>query len=847
MIRFARATRPALVSVAAVCLFVVIAIGVRISLEVVALGGSPANNAQWTIAQLEADYLLLSMAAGEAERGGDLDPFRLRYDLFYSRIAEVENGRLFAKLRSDPEAHDALTQLRAFIGESVPLVDGPDPVLRSGLEELRPKLGELHEPIRSLSHKNARAFAADADAHAALVQNLLLAEALTSGALVTLVAFALFILVRQHGHLRSQTVAALRGRERFESMVDASLDAVVVVNAKGVVTEFSRSAEVVFGLSRDCAVGRQMATALIPERHRTAFARGMRRHVEAGDGPGVDGRLELKALRADGAEFPAEISVGAASDADGPILISYIRDISDRRAAERALTEARDRAMLADKAKSEFIAVMSHEMRTPLSGVLGVLDLLNATELSPRQLHFVDVAIKSGEILLRHVNDVLDLARIEAGKLEPQSTTLDIADLARQVADLSGPAASAGGNRLELVLGRPQKALSGDPHLIRQMLLNLVGNSIKFTRNGKIVIETRILTEDRDGAELEFSVSDTGVGMDEADLERIFDDFVMVDAGYERENSGSGLGLAICRRIASALGGTIGVESKPGQGSRFWIRLRLVHTSEDDAPLKQLPAPTAAGSRRLRVLLVEDNGTNRLVAREMLEAAGHEVVEAPGGMEGVAAAGSGRFDVILMDISMPGMDGIAAARRIRSGNGLSKTTPIIALTAHARPDDLERFLAAGMQDCIVKPVRMRSLGNALQRMSEHASGPSAPDVAFDLFDADTVNELSEVLPEDLLAKTLLGVCAEIRDALPRLASAGAARDLETLASAAHRLAGSAGMVGASALREMLALVETRCKAGDGDAALAAAASLGETAEATCVTLQDLARTSRTSA
>ena len=319
----------------------------------------------------------------------------------------------------------------------------------------------------------------------------------------------------------------------------------------------------------------------------------------------------------------------------------------------------------------------------------GTLDLLSDTDLDERQQKYVGVMDASGKMLLEHVNNVLDISRVDAGMAERVEEPFDVCELAQSTVEGLQTTAELRGNTLKIAQPGPRAGMRvGDRKRIQQILFNLLGNAIKFTENGAVTLE---IDCENGGETVEFRVIDTGIGIAEADLARVFEDFVTLDASYQREVEGTGLGLGIVRRLTDLLQGEIGVESEEGAGSVFWVRLPLPHVAARPFTRTVSLAPQEVAGRALRVLVVEDNEINRMVAREMLERNGCVVTEAVDGQDGVRAAEADAFDLILMDISMPKLDGTAAARMVKSGHGPNAGTPIIALTAHALPADVARF------------------------------------------------------------------------------------------------------------------------------------------------------------
>lgn len=392
------------------------------------------------------------------------------------------------------------------------------------------------------------------------------------------------------------------------------------------------------------------------------------------------------------------------------------REVARRKRAEAELLLAKQRADSASRAKSDFLANMSHEIRTPLNAVIGFTRLSLETDPAPALRRYLDKIDLSARTLLALISDILDFARIEAGKLTPRREPLHLAEVLERVRTLVEQQAADKGLDLR-VEGPPAPVgpLLGDALRLTQVLLNLVGNAVKFTQAGSVTLRVWVEGEEADGVRLGFAVTDTGIGIPAAHRAALFDAFTQVDTATTSVHQGSGLGLAISARLVALMGGRLQVDSTEGSGSRFWFSLGLPCAAEEAA--EQRAAASASAAVDLlgaRVLVAEDDPVNQLLARDLLSRRGAVVTVAGTGAEAVAAVAEGGVDIVLMDIRMPEMDGLEACRRIRALPG-GETLPILALTANATADERERCLAAGMDGCLTKPLAPEALCAELSR------------------------------------------------------------------------------------------------------------------------------------
>ena len=431
--------------------------------------------------------------------------------------------------------------------------------------------------------------------------------------------------------------------------------------------------------------------------------------------------FDARVIIGDGEERWIRIFHEVRQDASGRVRKAFglILDIDEKKRSELALVEAERAAQAASEAKAQFLANMSHEIRTPMNGVMGVMHLLKRAALPEDAQELLGEALACGRMLSTLLDDVIDFSRIEAGRLDVTREAVDPSELVRSVARLLRGQAEHKG--LALHVDAPDVGLIlTDPNRLRQALFNLVGNAVKFTLAGSVTLRVR-RADDEDGPRVAFEVIDTGVGIAVEAQSRLFERFQQADASTTRRFGGSGLGLAITRRLAEMMGGAVDFSSHEGVGSTFLLTIAA-------PPAQALVADDAMADnllQGLRILVVEDNATNRLVARRILEQLGAEVETADDGLDGVAAARHRAFDLILMDVQMPGIDGLEAARQIRALPGAAARTPIIALTANVMSHQRTAYLAAGMDGVAAKPIVPAALIGEIVRLAGEDMGEEA--------------------------------------------------------------------------------------------------------------------------
>jgi PAS domain S-box-containing protein len=515
-----------------------------------------------------------------------------------------------------------------------------------------------------------------------------------------------------------ESYASLAAREaHLRRVLNSTQDAILVINAEGLIESFNAGAEAMFGYSAEEIIGRNVSV-LVPPPHQQRHDDYLRRYRETGVPHILGVEREFEAQRRDGNAFPMVLRVNEMSEAGERRFIGVIHDITERKRIENALREAKDAAEAAAETKTQFLANMSHEIRTPMHGVLGSLEMLRDTPLSPPQQRYLDTANTSAEILLTLIDEVLDFSRLEAGKLHIETLDFELRRAVEDVTAMLGQRAHA--KRLELacfIAPTVPDRLRGDPIRLRQIMTNLVGNAIKFTEHGEVVVSVTAERFEANHALLRFEVKDTGIGIPADKQPLLFQPFVQADGSTSRRFGGTGLGLSIARRLAELMGGEIGLESEPGVGSRFWFRLPFAVAGRGETGLR-------ADFNGVRMLVVDDNATNRIILHRYLTAWGVQPGSAGSGEEALAklqdAAAVGRpYPLVLLDFNMPGMDGLMLVKRLRQDPTLAGTR-LLMLSSFGRDSAVADEL--GIDIWLDKPVRQSDLYDAIATILNRDDG-----------------------------------------------------------------------------------------------------------------------------
>jgi PAS domain S-box-containing protein len=518
-------------------------------------------------------------------------------------------------------------------------------------------------------------------------------------------------IIRDISERKAQENALIDSEEKFRQVFHSSADAIFVHEANedgtlGKLIEVNQTAGDIFQYSYEEFFALKEVIPLFEETNEDFGNFGQRlldlKQIS----------FQGKAMLRDGSALPVEVVCSYCFLNNKKVIVTIMRDITERIAVENALQQAKEAAESANRAKSEFLANMSHEIRTPLNGIVGMVNLMRLSNLNEEQQENIKIVKTCVNALLNVINDILDFSKMEAGKLEIQKKNCNLKSLVEHTVKAQLPVAANKGIELNYSFSAnmPQFVM-GDFHRIQQILNNLISNAIKFTDQGEIWVKVKKISGSEDQVVLQFSVEDTGIGIAEKHVHSIFDSFSQVDGSFTRRFGGTGLGLAITRQLVELMGGTIWVESHKGLGSKFFFQLPF-EPGKKELEKNEIKSASLKADKQVKILVTEDDRVNQIVISRMLTECGYSVDIAENGFEALEKVKRNAYDIILMDIQMPGMDGIEATKRIRETN---KVIPILAITAYALHGDREKFLSQGMDGYISKPIKLEKLIEEIEK------------------------------------------------------------------------------------------------------------------------------------
>ena len=782
--------------------------------------------------------------------------------------------------------------------------------------------------------------------------------------------------------------------QRYRQIIETAFDAFVGMDSSGLITDWNAQASTTFGWSRSEAIGRDFCQLIVPSRSRDAYKQAVQQVVTPGESSAPNKRFEITALYRDGREFPVEVTMSVIRSGQTDRFAAFVRDVTARRRAEEEREKAKEAAEAASRSKSEFLANMSHEIRTPLNGVIGMTDLALETELSGEQREYLETVKMSADSLLGVINDILDFSKIEVGKIDLEAIDFNLRDsLEAALRTLAFRADEKGLELLCEIAPEVPEFVGCDSTRLRQIVVNLVGNALKFTAEGEVVLRVQFDAEEGNDRILHFMVTDTGIGIPLEQQKLIFEPFTQADTSTTRKYGGTGLGLAISKNLVEMMGGKMWVESDAGRGTRFHFTVRsqtsekttnagtiappvalrgkkvlivddnrtnrrileemlkswgmkttsvergekalteLSTARESGSPYEliltdrhmpamdgfgliegirqrhELPAAiimmlTSAGhrgdkercrklgiasyllkpirrsellsamlkaigqskaatqpapvtqeecavqARRLRILLAEDNRVNQTVATRLLEKMGHSVLAANNGTEVLSLLATQAFDLVLMDVQMPEMDGLMATQKIREREKQTQShLPIIAMTAHAMKGDRERCLEAGMDGYVAKPIDRKELEQAIAsavpgsegaRVGRNTTAEEKNAVPNDAMAWDTKRALEKLGGDEQLLRDVLGLFLEdVPKHMTSLRQAVTQGDTEAVAKIAHSLKGELGYLGISELSRKAGELEEMGRKGDLQYAAGAFAAFETEISAAVASIRDV--------
>lgn len=781
----------------------------------------------WNLSQLEVEYLTFSGSIhhysevvrqdASARLQKSRAETRTRFDVFYSRVATISESGLYSEVRSAPETADHFLALQTFAIEAAKTIDNLENVDAETVSQLAAKTTDIHRSVRKISLEGVRLHAELSERYrqgvfATLIQYLFAMSGLFLA--LTLIASLLWTTAKA---LRLQTAASLANAARLKGVFDASPYPILVLGGGERILDVNKAAESAFGYSSEefAVLKAQDLFTDGPSERNLKFPSGL---LDGESSIGTETvQQRLLAKRKDGTTFHSTSLRSHAIERDRSVDIMVVRDISQTLKYEKQLLLSRDQARAGEKAKERLLAVISHEMRTPLHAILGAIEMLGRMYLSTRQKELSVIAEESAKNLLTQVNNLLRIARNASGEPIADIKDFHLGLLVKTITDSKKILAAQNNNIIEVhISSEADGFVKGDPEALRQILVNLLSNAIKFTKDGRIS-----LTVEKDGKSgaYVFEVRDSGIGIDPQHREEIFKDFYTVESYAQMMPAGTGLGLGIVRRLVEEMQGTITFESELGKGSCFTVSIPLEEIFELPSEAEEAPVDLQARASRIQdgniknILVAEDDAFSRRLLSIGLQSLGFGVESATNGSEAVELAATRQFDCIILDINMPELDGTMAAAAIRSQAEANSSTPIFALTAHVFPSEMAEISRAGFTKILNKPLSMIELLAELEELVSQADLRSGPDSA-ELIDEAKFREIIEIYGEEEISKLLSEYqkdCAVKLDALTAstVDSDGVGQYLREL----HTLRGSSALFGARLCTETILELETLARAG----------------------------------
>jgi PAS domain S-box-containing protein len=810
------------VLLAAIGLFVLIFLAAQAHSRLSRLQTAELDNSTWLFAQLEVDHLKLQLAANQAALAHEFNATRppeqvsVAFDIFYSRVRKIKSYLSFMdqKYGLSPEFSERWVEVIANTNNLATLIDTTPMWDQQACDKLIDTLYSNADNVRKVAVLTLREIVQSASERHEKYVSLVRYYFMLTIAMIVLLCAIIIIVGKLAYDLSARTRDNARIANTLRKTIDASLEAILLIDLNGAIKSHNNAAGSTFQVGDGELVGQQASRYLVPPR----FAAQCQAELDGLIKAATSEPREIKIIcqRADGSEFVAEVNLVLEVDGLGePVIVAFFRNIDEQAQAEAMLRRAKKEAERVAANKARFLAVVSHEMRTPLHGIMASLELVNQPHAPPEDNEkFLATARQSAVTALELIEEVLDSTDLERATEVNAPEAFRPDELAHEIARLLEPAALLNNTRIVVQNSWYEPApVVGNRKAFRHALTNLVRNATKFTLNGEIIIRLRDSLTDPNALCIE--VLDTGIGISLEDQSRIFEDFETGDQFADGYISGTGLGLGIVRRAVAALDGRLGVSSEKGEGSLFWFEIPIRAAAPVPAPEASPCARVRAEARGRKILVVDDKEINLVVLSRMLEQLGHTALTAPDGETALMIAAGTELDYILLDLNMPNMSGRDVMRHLRE-QGLCKKTPVIAVTANAQPGLFDVLGQEGFDKLLTKPLSLNTLCRTVSQCT--AAEWCDPKFALeserkDLIDQSCLSDLLDLLgheaTESILHRALNETSAEIEN----LRNAKALTD-GPFAERVHHAANALAMIGATHLHKQFNALEDALNKGD---------------------------------